>query len=618
MNPSQNASLPAGLELPVLTDVVEEAAPPVLTDEPPFELPDFDFSGELDAMVAAMPEAATIELEIPELPLDDVLDVGPVPVSTEPVVDFSNLPSLDLDVADLDELALGDVLPELQRVAPVPQESESVPVGDLGAGVFDFILTPPVEEHPTTTSVEPAPLHDSAFDIPELTMEWSEPVAAQDGKPESAAVASLSDAVGLEGSVSIPLLTEGAPEAVDAGAPMAVQVKVPDGLSGDGQVEPGVIAAVELGGEEAEPVDAPLASWAENTEVESTQHMETAPEPALAPQRIDIDSLPTGVLGGGIGPESSSSWAVTYAPSGEGDALAGVPALPELEVSFSETTEVHDLPVAEKSSLDVGVAESQEEVDGDAWLEEFINGGLPEFSAAANVAEAVPPAAHVDVAVNLPHENGLEGAVIEPERAAVDLPVSGVEEPLASMAESDELLSGASGASEVGIDAISPDPAPVSDDDSSSVLDLEDAVAGVCAVAVDAPSMPEPSSSAVAGQVSVPPSSEAPPAPAAPLLEISEPVVGTDKAVEKDPEPSCAVVDEQSLIDSLTQKILPRMKVELSLWLQDALEMQARQMLAGVMHQLKEDYEMLFNETLRESLRQAISEIGRDERDGKS
>jgi hypothetical protein len=74
------------------------------------------------------------------------------------------------------------------------------------------------------------------------------------------------------------------------------------------------------------------------------------------------------------------------------------------------------------------------------------------------------------------------------------------------------------------------------------------------------------------------------------------------------------LVDEAMLIDSLYDKILPRMKVELSLWLQDALDHQAKQMLSGVMHQLKEDYEMLFSETLRESLRQAIAEMGREDR----
>jgi hypothetical protein len=74
------------------------------------------------------------------------------------------------------------------------------------------------------------------------------------------------------------------------------------------------------------------------------------------------------------------------------------------------------------------------------------------------------------------------------------------------------------------------------------------------------------------------------------------------------------LVDEAMLIDSLYRKILPRMRVELSLWLQDALDSQAKVMLSGVMHQLKEDYEMLFSETLRESLRQAIAEMGRDDR----
>lgn len=607
MNPSQNASLPAGLELPVLTDVVEEAAPPVLAEEPPFELPDFDFSGELDAMATAMTDAVVIELEIPELLLDDVLDVGPMPASNEPVVDFSNLPSLDLDVAALDELALGEVLPELQKAVPVPPESEAAPAGDLGAGVFDFVLTP------ATTSAEPAPLPDSALDIPELIMEWSEPVAAPEVQSESATVASVPDSVGLARPVSIPWPTEDAPEAAVAVVPTADQDqgRVPDGVSGDGQVEPDVVAA-------AEPVVDPFTSWAENVEVDPTPPMDVATEPVLAQQRIDIDSLPTGVLGGGVGPEPSSSWAVTYAPSGEGDELAGVPALPELDVSFVETTEVHNLPAEEPPSPSAGVAESPTEVDGNAWLEQFVNGELTELSAAANETEEVQPSVHEEVAVDLPHGIGLAEAAAGLDSVAVDLPVLEEEEPPILASELDELLPRAGGAPELATSAMSPDWATVPDDDSPSVLDLEDAVASACAVVVEAPFMPEPSRSAAAGLSSVPPSSEVMPAPAEPLLEISEPVVGADEVVEKSPEPSCAVVDEQALIDSLTQKILPRMKVELSLWLQDALEMQARQMLAGVMHQLKEDYEMLFNETLRESLRQAISEIGRDERDGKS
>ncbi|XLM19643.1 hypothetical protein MKD33_13295, partial [Chromobacterium piscinae] len=62
--------------------------------------------------------------------------------------------------------------------------------------------------------------------------------------------------------------------------------------------------------------------------------------------------------------------------------------------------------------------------------------------------------------------------------------------------------------------------------------------------------------------------------------------------------------------ESLYEQMLPRMKVELSLWLQDAIEVQAKQMLSGMMHQLKEDYEMLFSDALKESLREALSDAG--------
>ncbi|MCD4505247.1 hypothetical protein LQR30_14190 [Chromobacterium piscinae] len=72
--------------------------------------------------------------------------------------------------------------------------------------------------------------------------------------------------------------------------------------------------------------------------------------------------------------------------------------------------------------------------------------------------------------------------------------------------------------------------------------------------------------------------------------------------------PPAAVLDEQALFNSLYERMLPRMKVELSLWLQDAIEVQAKQMLSGMMHQLKEDYEMLFGDALKESLRQALSD----------
>ncbi|MNR57945.1 hypothetical protein D3C85_1788210 [compost metagenome] len=50
------------------------------------------------------------------------------------------------------------------------------------------------------------------------------------------------------------------------------------------------------------------------------------------------------------------------------------------------------------------------------------------------------------------------------------------------------------------------------------------------------------------------------------------------------------------------------MKVELTLWMQDALEMQAKQLMSGVMQHLKEDFDMMLAEALRESLREALRE----------
>ncbi|RXZ42167.1 hypothetical protein [Crenobacter cavernae] len=76
------------------------------------------------------------------------------------------------------------------------------------------------------------------------------------------------------------------------------------------------------------------------------------------------------------------------------------------------------------------------------------------------------------------------------------------------------------------------------------------------------------------------------------------------------------VVAEAALVDALYQHLLPRMKMEMGLWLQEALEAQTRQLLSGVMAQLKQDYDMMFGETLRESLRQAINEVGRADKEG--
>ncbi|WP_217450831.1 hypothetical protein, partial [Vogesella oryzae] len=68
-------------------------------------------------------------------------------------------------------------------------------------------------------------------------------------------------------------------------------------------------------------------------------------------------------------------------------------------------------------------------------------------------------------------------------------------------------------------------------------------------------------------------------------------------------------VDEGALIEALYARVLPRMKVELTLWMQDALEQQAKSLISGVMQQMKEDFDMMLAQSLKESLREALDEV---------
>lgn len=68
-------------------------------------------------------------------------------------------------------------------------------------------------------------------------------------------------------------------------------------------------------------------------------------------------------------------------------------------------------------------------------------------------------------------------------------------------------------------------------------------------------------------------------------------------------------VNEEALIEALYARVLPRMKVELTLWMQDALEQQAKQLISGVMQQMKEDFDMMLAQSLKESLREALDEV---------
>lgn len=122
---------------------------------------------------------------------------------------------------------------------------------------------------------------------------------------------------------------------------------------------------------------------------------------------------------------------------------------------------------------------------------------------------------------------------------------------------------------------------------------------------------------------------EAPATPAASPVVQAVPVLSEDdihieavsQAMPAQASPAAAVppvaagLDENALIEALYARVLPRMKVELALWMQDALEQQAKQLMAGVMKQLKEDFDMMLAESLRASLREALDEAASQNKD---
>ncbi|MBP7580931.1 MAG: hypothetical protein KA757_07965, partial [Vogesella sp.] len=122
-------------DLPVLTDVVEVEAIPVL------DIPAYDFSAELDALAQVLPEEAPPELTLPdELSLDDVLgdDLGDAEqASLNASQLIERLPSLDLEVDLPTELSLDDVLPGLDHRHGDPSPASAM---DAAQPSDDFVF----------------------------------------------------------------------------------------------------------------------------------------------------------------------------------------------------------------------------------------------------------------------------------------------------------------------------------------------------------------------------------------------------------------------------------------------------------------------------------------------
>ena len=133
-------------DLPVLTDVVEVEAIPVL------DIPAYDFSAELDALAQVLPDEAPPELTLPdELSLDDVLgdDLGDTEqASLNASQLIERLPSLDLEVDLPTELSLDDVLPGLDRHHGDTPQARALP--DAAQPADDFVFE--LDEVPLASS----------------------------------------------------------------------------------------------------------------------------------------------------------------------------------------------------------------------------------------------------------------------------------------------------------------------------------------------------------------------------------------------------------------------------------------------------------------------------------
>ncbi|MBV8046340.1 MAG: hypothetical protein JO171_04275 [Paludibacterium sp.] len=547
------------MELPILTDV-DETLPSEGVD-----IPEFDFSDELDQMVDTLQTAETPLEFPPELLLEDV-GVAPAP---ETAIDFNRLPSLDLEAVDAGELTAAEA-----------EGSE-----------FEFELEPMAVAQAEAMSVEedaPA-LPDTEQQIPELTLE--------DVLPGPSSEVSLpADAEETETPLTtIPELTLDEVLADDAAQPDAAAMA-------PAPVADAAIADL--------PADLPVLDevWAEDgAQTAPLAQTESVPEADDVSVGNETETMPV----------QETALDVDVAEAAQSAPMDDLPVLDQA-LTAAETAPTPE-SVLEPESAECVMEEAQAaEAEAQPVLATALTddaaGGMAEAAPASVLDEAVEAVAEASGSpVAEPVEDLDAMAALSPEAAAptpAELSSAPAEdEPFRSISL-DSLPRGVLGGG-LGV--------PESEE-GSSVQDLIRAAERTLAQERLKQAMAEAREEALQSALDAPlPVETAPSSPTRPVEIINVAGLASSPAPQAFNLPTVrksyvTLVDEAMLIDSLYDKILPRMKVELSLWLQDALDHQSKQMLSGVMHQLKEDYEMLFSETLRESLRQAIAEMGREER----
>ncbi|MDN0084564.1 hypothetical protein QU487_17655 [Crenobacter sp. SG2305] len=312
---------------------------------------------------------------------------------------------------------------------------------------------------------------------------------------------------------------------------------------------------------EAAPAEQPAAPAAETPSWVGSQ---SAPQPIT--QTIPIEALPRNVLGGGLAALDNS------------DMLASIE---KRLAALRAATGIGPGGVELKSAEPVTAVLEQTEIPAVAAEPMMVaEQTVAEVLPAITEAESVAPAVAVSEPVVF-EEPVLEHTAAVIEQPGSDLSALPFESVTLEQAEPTQVVEPTFGDRAAVLGGVP----------SDVVMDSVAETPALPAVRVEAP---------VQAELPVPPVQEA--AVAAPLVAAS-PADSAGKSV--------AVVGESVLIESLYQMIMPRMKAELSLWLQDAIKMQSEQLLEGIMRQFKTDYDMMFGETLRESLRQAVADISR-------
>ncbi|WP_156168012.1 hypothetical protein [Vogesella sp. EB] len=638
------APVPDWDSLPVLTEIVEtpvapaaelppQAEVPVLVD---FDIPDFDFSAEMAQLADALPDN---ELSFPpDLTLDEVLSAGEqspdAAIGGDGALDaealIGRLPSLDLDVPLPDDMDLGEVLPGFAMpqtdVAPAAAE-EAAPAALWSTDMTDAALAeaaPSLAEMPLVTDVAETlaaeSLSGDEVSLPAVgTPGDEEMVAAGVAEPSLADV----DNAPLLDTVDTELTAATAAAGLAAWLDQAAQLAPADAaLQVDAQAE--MVAETSTAPWETPPPDAELVAAEVDMHAEAAESAsgltmvpksepeappaaeldEVLPDHAAAPAEADIAEIAVPLLA----PEVEMV-AVVPEVTARDEMMASADASPLVEMvaeaalpSGDAVTEeaaitmeppllADEVPLAVDVVLSATVAD-EEPTDGDEFAFDLAaaEGAAPAGVAAAYVTalDAAPVAAEDDAAAR--------GYQLGESISLDSLPTGVLGGGLGLAASLVAELDGGDGSDMMPDREV--ELAWARDLGAEPPFDLtpQDAILPVHQVlTAPSPAAEVPAATGLAAaamQLSG-------------VREVNQPLAVAPEAAASE---TLSSLTSEALIDALYARVLPRMKVELTLWMQDALEMQAKQLMSGVMQHLKEDFDMMLAEALRESLREALRE----------